>query len=48
MPVATKFGSMVTYLEKVLPIKLRGPLITWFSKITWQIKFNISPLSQFL
>ena len=34
MPVATKFGSMVTYLEKVLPIKLHGSLITWFSKIT--------------
>ena len=34
MPMASKLGRMVTYLEKVLPIKLHGPLIAWSSKIT--------------
>ena len=36
--MATKLGTMVTYLDKLLPIKSYDPLIMWSCNITWQIK----------
>ena len=33
MPMVTKVDKMVTYLERLLPIKLQDPLITWLFKI---------------
>ena len=34
MPMATKLGRMVTYLDELLPIKLHDPLIIWYCKKT--------------
>ena len=38
VPMATKLEMMVTYLEEVLPIMWRNPLIPWSCKITWKTK----------
>ena len=46
--MATKLGSMVTYLEGNLTIKLYYALITWSCKVTWQTKIIISPLPECL
>ena len=35
MSLANKLGTMVTYLDGLLPITSYDPLITWSSKITW-------------
>ena len=48
VPVATKHGRILTYFEKLLPIELHDPLITWSCRVTWQTKFNISSLPGFL
>ena len=45
VPMATKLGRVLTYLEALLPKKLYCSWMTWSSKITWQI---ISPLPWFL
>ena len=34
LPMATKLGRMITYLDGLLPIKSCGPLITWSCEIT--------------
>ena len=47
MPMATKLGRMVIYLERLLPIKSHDHIITWSWKITWETK-NISLLPQCL
>ena len=48
VPMVTKLGKTVTYLDKLLLIKLHDPLITWPCKIMWQPKIIISPLPQYL
>ena len=45
MPMATKLGRMINYLEGLLPVKSHNPFITWTFKIKSQTK-DISPLSQ--
>ena len=39
IPMATKLGRVVLYHKKLLIIKLHDPSITWFCKVTRQIKF---------
>ena len=34
MPMATKPGKMVAYLEELLTIKSINALITWYCKVT--------------
>ena len=34
MPMAIKLGSVMTYLEELLPIKSHDPLIKWSCEIT--------------
>ena len=46
VPMATKLGRMITYLDWPLPIKSHNPLITWPSKITQQTITIISALSE--
>ena len=41
MSITTKLGMLMTYLERLLPIKSDDSLVSWFCKITWQVK-NIS------
>ena len=48
VPIATKLGRMVTYLEQLSPVKLFDPLVMWSYKITWQTKTIITPLPQCL
>ena len=48
MPLATKLGRMLTYLEEFLLIRSDYPLIAWSCEITCQIKSFISPLPQCL
>lgn len=48
MPMATKLGGVVTYHEKLLPIKPHDTLITWSWKIRRQSKIIISPLPRSL
>ena len=44
VPMTTKLGRTVTYLNGLLPIKSLDPLITWSCKVTWQAQDNyISP-----
>ena len=38
MPMTTKLGMLVTYLEQLLSVKSHDHIITWFCKITWQTK----------
>ena len=35
MPIATKFGRVATYYERLIPIKLDYPLIKWQTKIIY-------------
>ena len=44
--MATKFGRMITYLDRFLPIKSHVPLITRSSEITWQNKTTMYQLSE--
>ena len=46
MPLAIKFGSVVTYHEGLPPIKSYDPLITYPYKITWQTKTLKSNLAK--
>ena len=46
VPMATKLGKMITYLDRLLLIKSHDPLISWSCKITLQNKTTISPLSE--
>ena len=46
--MSTKPGRTVNYRKGLLPIQSHDPLITWSSKIMWQTKTNIFPLSQCL
>ena len=46
VPVTTKHGKVVTYVDGFLPIKSYDPFITWSSEITWQTKTIASPLPQ--
>ena len=32
MPMVTKLGKTVTYLDRLQPIKLRYPSITWYAR----------------
>ena len=48
VPMVTKLGRMVTYLELLLTIKLFNGLITWSCKVTWHTKTIISPLLECL
>ena len=45
VPMTTKLGRLVIYYEELLLIKPHDSLIMWSSKITWQTKTVISPLS---
>ena len=38
LPYHLPFGSMVTYLDGLAPIKFHHSLITWSCKVTWQAK----------
>ena len=51
MAMATRLGTMVTYLKGLRLIELLDPLATWYSETTWskgtsQIKPIISPLTR--
>ena len=48
MPMATKYGKIMSYLECFLPIKAHDHIITWSCKIMWQNKIIIYPLTQCL
>ena len=48
VPIATKLGRMITYLDGFLPEKSHNPLIMWSCNITWQTKIIIFLLPQFL
>ena len=48
MPMAAKISRMVTYLERLVSMKLHDHIITWFCEITWQSKIIIYPLPQSL
>ena len=43
--MATKLGKVVIYLEELPLIKLLDPSITWFCKVTWHVKYFISPFA---
>ena len=36
--MATKLGSMMTYLDGLLPIKSHDPVISWLCEISWPTK----------
>ena len=42
--MAPKLVRMVTYLNRILPIKPQDPLMILSCKITWQTKIFVSPL----
>ena len=48
VPLATKLGTMITYLDRFLPLKSHDSLITWSYEITWQTETIISPIPQCL
>ena len=49
MPMTTKFGRMVIYLEQLFsPLKSDSHIITWPCQITWQNKIIIYLLPHFL
>ena len=48
VPIDTRLGRMVIYLEGLIPIELPHTFVTWPSKITGQTKTVISPLPQSL
>ena len=43
-----KRDSMVTNLERLQRIMLLYPLVTWYCKITWQMKTILSPLPRYV
>ena len=45
MPIATKLGKTVTYLDELLSIKLHDPSITWSCEIAGQPKIIICPMT---
>ena len=47
-PMATKFGRVVTYHERLPPIKSHDPLTKWPFEITWQTKIILSLLPECL
>ena len=48
VPLATKLGTMITYLDRFPPLKSHDSLITWSDEITWKTKTIISPIPQCL
>ena len=48
MPMATKFGMMVTCLYGLNPINPLDPFIMWHCKVTRQPKTIMSPLLECL
>ena len=48
VPLATKLGTMITYLDRFLPLKSHDSLITWSYEIKWKTKTIISPIPQCL
>ena len=48
MPMVTKLGKMMNYLEWPLAIKSHDCIIRWSCKITWQTKIITYPLTQWL
>ena len=42
VPMATKLGRMLAYLDGLLPIKSHDPLIKWSCEIPWQTKAILS------
>ena len=48
MPMTTRVGRVVTYLEWLLPVMSHDHMITWSNKITWQTKIIIYLLPQCL
>ena len=42
--MATKLGKVVICHEELPLIKLLDPSIMWFCKVTWHVKYFISPL----
>ena len=38
IPLATKYGKVVTYHESFSPMKLHNPLNMWAHDFMWQIK----------
>ena len=48
LPIGTKLGRMVAYLDRLLPIESHDPLNSWSFKIMWQTKIIISPLPRWL
>ena len=47
VPMATKLGRMVTYVEQLSPINFLNPLVMWSCNITWQTKTNMYPPPQY-
>ena len=43
VPMATKLGIMLTYVEQLSHINLLDAVVRWSCKITWQTKTTISP-----
>ena len=48
VPLATKLGRMVTYLDGLLPIKSHDPMIRWSFELTWHTKIIMSPITNCL
>ena len=48
LPMATKLGRIMTYLERLLARKSHVPLVMWSCKMTRQTKIIISPQPQCL
>ena len=46
--MATRYGRMVTYLDKFLPKKSHDSFITWSCEITWQRNHFISTIRVFM
>ena len=48
VPMGSKFDRMLTYLQRLPPIKWLKPLVMWSCKITRKSKIIISPLPKSL
>ena len=48
VPMPTKLGKRVTYIDGFLPMKLHDSSITWSCEILWQPKIILSLLPQYL
>ena len=46
MPMTTKPGRIVTYIEKFPPVKSHDLSVTWSCEVRLQIKYVIYPLSE--